>query len=206
LTTESLIWQILLKYCLQYLANEIFPSLPPEVRLLSFHSVQKDPRLSELYSDPLSPRVVENLVGLLPPAVEDTLTTYRFLTPPPESDLQSFMSPILSYYISTVTTPPPPWISTRTSACEICGRDWIPLTYHHLIPKGVHDKVLKRGWHDEHMLNSVAWLCRACHSFVHQMASNEELAKSWFTVDKICERQDVQKWAKWASGVRWKKK
>jgi hypothetical protein len=56
------------------------------------------------------------------------------------------------------------------------------------------------------MLNSVAWLCRSCHSFVHRMASNEELAKEWYTVEKILERADAQDWAHWASRLRWKGK
>lgn len=37
------------------------------------------------------------------------------------------------------------------------------------------------------MLGSVAWLCRACHSFVHRLAGNEELAKGLYTVDLIKE-------------------
>lgn len=147
---------------------------------------------------------VEGLIVAMPPSVVDTLATYSLITIP-DSDLQSFMSPIISSYISAVTVPPPPWISTRTSACEICERDWIPLTYHHLIPRGVHAKVLKRGWHEEQVLNSVAWLCRACHSFVHRMAPNEDLAREWYTIERICEREDVQKWSQWVSKVRWKK-
>lgn len=148
---------------------------------------------------------IEDLANKIPPTVVDTLSAYS-LTTPPASDLQSFVSPIFSSYVSAVTAAPPVWISTRKSACEICDRDWIPLTYHHLIPRGVHAKVLKRGWHEEHTLNSVAWLCRACHSFVHRMASNEELAKDWYTVERICEREDVQKWAQWVGGIRWKKR
>ena len=51
------------------------------------------------------------------------------------------------------------WSKTRTTECEICERE-VPLTYHHLIPREVHDKVRKKKWHPEAMLNSVAWLCR----------------------------------------------
>lgn len=70
----------------------------------------------------------------------------------------------------------------------------------------MHAKVLKRGWHTEDQINNVAWLCRACHSFVHGCASNEELAREWFTVEKLTEREDVQGFAKWVGGVRWKKR
>lgn len=78
------------------------------------------------------------------------------------------------------------------------------MTYHHLIPRQMHDKALKRGWHKEWELGKVAWLCRACHSYVHKIATNEELAKDWYDVDLLLEREDVQKWAGWIGKVRWK--
>ena len=92
------------------------------------------------------------------------------------------------------------------TSCEICNRTWIPLTYHHLIPRGVHAKVLKRAWHTEDQLENVAWLCRACHSFVHRVAGLEELARSYFTVERLLEREDVNAFAGWVGKVRWKAK
>ncbi|EXJ59588.1 hypothetical protein A1O7_03734 [Cladophialophora yegresii CBS 114405] len=186
-----------------YLATEIFSSLPEQLQRLSHQSL-RDEALSEKWSLPLTLTVLEELVAHISGDVIDSLTAYSLIVPP-ESDVESFLAPVLSGYISAVTTPPPKWIDTRTDACEICEREWVPMTYHHLIPKQVHAKVLKRNWHDEHQLNSVAWLCRACHSFVHRMASNEELARDWYTVDLICQREDVQKWAQWVRRVRWKK-
>jgi hypothetical protein len=146
--------------------------------------------------------LLDSLTTAIPLSVSESLSVYGII--PESMDLTEFLRPILSDYISSVTTAPPVWANTRTNACEICERDWIPLSYHHLIPREVHAKVLKRGWHEEWKLNSVAWLCRACHSFVHRMASNEELAREWYTVDRILERDDVQDWAKWVGRVRWK--
>lgn len=171
---------------------------------MSYSLIQNDPSVAETYSEPLTISTREALVESMPASVSDTLTAYN-LVEPPKSDLLSFLTPVLNTYVSAVTAPPPAWHTTRPSACEICGRDWIPLSYHHLIPKAVHAKVLKRGWHEEHMLNKVAWLCRACHSFVHRMASNEELAREWHDIEKILEREDVQKWRAWVGSVRWKK-
>jgi len=37
------------------------------------------------------------------------------------------------------------------------------------------------------------------------MAGNEELAREWYTVERILEREDVQDWARWVSKIRWKK-
>lgn len=190
-----------------YLATEIFSSLPPPLRTIN-HITVKDPTISsaaEAYSLPLTLTTLEDITSLLPPTVPDTLTAYA-LTNPPRSDTTTFLSPILTSYISSATRPPPAPSSTRTSACELCERDWIPLTYHHLIPKAVHARVVKRGWHPQEKLNDVAWLCRACHSFVHRVAGNEELAREWFTVERLRGREDVRKWVGWVGGVRWKKR
>jgi len=147
------------------------------------------------------------LVSFLPTTTTDSLTAYGLLpADDPSALIKTFLNPLISTYISAVTAPPPSFLPTtvRADACEICERDWIPLTYHHLIPRSVHAKVLKRGWHEEWTLNSVAWLCRACHSFVHGIGSNEELAREWFTIDLLREREDVQKWGMWVGKVRWK--
>ncbi|KIW18928.1 hypothetical protein PV08_03217 [Exophiala spinifera] len=187
-----------------YLASEIFNSLPEDLQRLSYHTLQDSPGLSEKWSLPLTLSVYEEVSSHIPGDVTDSLTAYGLIEPP-VSDVQTFIAPVISAYVGGATTPPPKWAETRKNECEICDRDWVPMTYHHLIPRQVHAKALKRNWHEEHQLNSVAWLCRACHSFVHRMATNEELAKEWYTVDRICERDDVQKWAQWVRKVRWKK-
>ncbi|KAL4811526.1 hypothetical protein BDV18DRAFT_129549 [Aspergillus unguis] len=184
---------------IDFIASEIFTALPDNLQTLSYSAVQHSPALSTAYSVPLAHSTLESLSNPLPSSIHDTLATYT-----PDLDAITLLNKALTEYIPSVTRPPPVWASTRASACEICERDWIPLSYHHLIPRGVHDKVRKKGWHDEWMLNSVAWLCRACHSFVHRMASNEELAREWFTVERILEREDVRDWARWVGRVRWK--
>ncbi|KAK4863357.1 hypothetical protein LT330_002135 [Penicillium expansum] len=190
-----------------FLASETFATFPASLQNLSYAAIQHDPTLSTLYippdtDTPLPRATLETLFSPIPVSVTDSLLVYGII--PDAADLLDFLAPVLAEYTSSVTTGPPAWASTRADACEICERDWIPLSYHHLIPRGVHAKVVKKGWHDEWMLNSVAWLCRACHSFVHRMASNEELAREWFTVERICEREDVRDWAMWVGRVRWK--
>ncbi|KAF7716298.1 Uncharacterized protein PECH_005056 [Penicillium ucsense] len=192
-----------------FIAAETFTSFPEALRTLSYAAIQHDEQIASRYvpadtETPLDRPVLEALCATIPGTVPDTLATYGLI--PDANDLPDFFSPIISEYAISVTSAPPVWSATRTDACEICDRDWIPLSYHHLIPRSVHAKVLKRGWHDEWTLNSVAWLCRACHSFVHRMTSNEELAREYYTVDRILEREDVQDWAKWVSRVRWKAK
>lgn len=188
-----------------YLATEIFESLPRDLQTVSYEALKEDEGLSDKWSLPLSLITYEEIAELVSPSVSDTLQSYGLIDPP-KSDLQSFLSPIVAAYLSQATSPPVAWAATKTEACEMCERWWVPLTYHHLIPREVHEKVLKRGWHEERMLQSVAWLCRACHSFVHRMASNEELAREYYTIDKIFAREDVEKFAKWMGTVRWKKR
>ncbi|KAI0338445.1 hypothetical protein BDW22DRAFT_1432483 [Trametopsis cervina] len=116
-------------------------------------------------------------------------------------DAITFLRKVLEDYVVEACAPAPIWTKTRTTECEICERS-IPLTYHHLIPRATHSKVLKKKWHPEALLNSVAWLCRPCHSTVHRVATNEELARQYFTVEQLLEREDIQKWRAYASKQR----
>lgn len=178
--------------------------LPATLQTLSYSKIQNDESLAKQYSGTeVTDADMEILTAPIPVSVSESLSVYGIL--PETMDITAaFLRPVITDYITSVTAAPPAWATTKTEACEICERDWIPLSYHHLIPREVHAKALKRGWHEEFMLNSVAWLCRACHSFVHKMATNEELAREYYTVDRILEREDVQDWAKWVGRVRWK--
>ncbi|OJJ47535.1 hypothetical protein ASPZODRAFT_94072 [Penicilliopsis zonata CBS 506.65] len=185
---------------IDFIAAEVFSSLPPPLQSLTY-----DPSAPTPYHQPppLPQPLLDTLTANIPLEAIDSLLVYGLTDDP-----SRFLAPVLNEYAAAVAAAPPVWASTRahTTACEICDRDWIPLTYHHLIPKQVHAKVLKKGWHEPHMLGSVAWLCRACHSFVHRMASNEVLAREYYTVERILERDEVQQWAKWVGRVRWKAK
>lgn len=41
---------------------------------------------------------------------------------------------------------------------------------------------------------------------MHRVASGEELAKEYFTVERLVEREDVRRFAEWVRKVRWKAK
>ena len=137
----------------EYLTTEVWSSLPEYIRSLS-HDSTKPPGFNESDADSIQ-------LNNIPPSFTDTLVSYS-LVPSEEDDPDApyaFLRKVLDAYIPLAAAPPPVWSSTRTSECEICDRE-VPLTYHHLIPRSVHAKVLKRGWHKEDVLNSVAWLCR----------------------------------------------
>lgn len=128
-----------------YLAQEVWPSLPPAVREATHESRADVPDVDSLPLD------------AVPTSFADTLISYGISD---DSDAASiFLRKTLADYVADATAPPPVWSKTRTSECEICERE-VPLTYHHLIPRQVHAKALRKGWHSQAMLNSVAWLCR----------------------------------------------
>lgn len=136
-----------------YLAQETWASLPEAFWTASHETAQSSTLLTS--PDDLD---AENLpLESTPPAFSDSLTAYGYATDR-ESALD-FLRLAIRDYLKDVCAAPPPWSSTRTQLCELCERD-LPLTYHHLIPRSVHAKVLKKKWHPENMLNSVAWLCR----------------------------------------------
>ncbi|KAM5351773.1 hypothetical protein ACJ41O_004496 [Fusarium nematophilum] len=191
-----------------YLASEIFESLPVELQELDYRTWRESQALQDRYSLPLTK---DSLASLrLSPAILETLTTYSLMSSDPfaTSDLPSspeaFLLPIITSYITPLIDPPPATASTRADACEICERSWINLSYHHLIPRFVHDKAVKRGWHRKEDLQNVAWLCGACHRFVHHFKNHEELARDYYTVELLLEEEEVQRWAAWVGKLRWK--
>lgn len=191
-----------------YLARSIFDAFPAALKTLSHRSWRESRDLQEQFSLPLTPESLSELD--FSPPVPETLVAYHLVAADfaPHSDLpattEHFMMPILTSYIETLTRPPPASWATRTEACEICERDWIPLSYHHLIPRAVHEKVVKRGWHQMADLQNVAWLCGACHRFVHNFKSHEQLAREYYTVDLLLAADEVQKFASWVGRLRWK--
>jgi hypothetical protein len=163
------------------------------------------PSLRERYSLPLTGADIDDILPALDASVRESLETYGIIDESKQG-INEFLAAVLSAYVNAVSTPPPPPGSTKgqVTACEICGRDWINLTYHHLIPRFVHDKVIKRGWHRPEELNNVAWLCGACHRFVHRFANHEDLAKNYYTVELLLQEEEIVSFATWVSRLRWK--
>ncbi|KAJ6783950.1 hypothetical protein PWT90_02133 [Aphanocladium album] len=193
---------------IEYLAHEIFENFPEELKEIDYRSWRNSQDLQDQFSLPLTMDSLESLN--LPLSISETLKTYSLIAPDPtlSSSLpptaEAFILPALSAYLGTLTTAPPATRETRAEECEICERSWIPLSYHHLIPRFVHEKVVKRGWHKKEDLQNVAWLCGACHRFVHHFKNHEELARDYYTVELLLAEEEVQQWANWASKLRWK--
>ncbi|OTA65800.1 hypothetical protein K449DRAFT_391768 [Hypoxylon sp. EC38] len=189
-----------------YIAAETFHALPYELKTLDYYTYTKSPDLqTRYYAVPLTGASIPSLLPALDPAVADSLSTYG-VTREPAQGIDEFLAPILTSYLATLSTAPPPPRSTIREAdgCEVCGRDWVPLSYHHLIPRMVHSKAVKRGWHRAEDLQNVAWLCGACHRFVHRFAGHEELARRYYTVELLMAEEQVRRWADWVGRLRWK--
>ncbi|KAG6036876.1 hypothetical protein E4U41_005459 [Claviceps citrina] len=193
---------------IDYLAGTIFEGFPNALKQLDHRSWRESNELQAQFALPLAP---ENLSVLdLPLSISETLVTYDLIAADPTLDsplpatTEHFLVPIMTSYIETLITPPPASWASRTDACEICERNWIPLSYHHLIPRFVHEKVVKRGWHHKEDLQNVAWLCGACHRFVHQFKTHEELARDYYSVELLLAEDEVRKFAAWVGRFGWK--
>lgn len=190
---------------IDYIAAETFACLPAELKTLDYFTYAEDQDIQTRYAVPLTGDNVASIMPSLDPSVAESLLTYG-ITDESKQGIEEFLAPVLTAFMASISTPPPAPTSTKQSVkeCEICGRDWVRLTYHHLIPRFVHAKVVKRGWHRKEDLQNVAWLCGACHQFVHRFASHEELARYYHTVDLLLEQEEIANFAKWVGRVRWK--
>jgi hypothetical protein len=81
--------------------------------------------------------------------------------------------------------------------CDLCGREK-PLTFHHLIPKAVHRRrrFQKRHTKDE-MRSRGLYLCKLCHSGIHDLISEKELAENFATREALLSHPGVHKHVAW---------
>ncbi|KAI0098407.1 hypothetical protein F4814DRAFT_453487 [Daldinia grandis] len=190
-----------------YIATETFRALPEELKTIDYHEYTKDATLQARFAHrlPLTGADAPTILASLDPAVADSLSTYS-ITREPAQGTDEFLAPILTGFLSQLGTAPRAPRATLLDAdgCELCGRDWVPLSYHHLVPRFVHGKAVRRGWHRVQDLQSVAWLCGACHRFVHRFAGHEELARRYYTVELLMGEEGVRRWVEWVGRLRWK--
>lgn len=84
-------------------------------------------------------------------------------------------------------------------ACQVCER-MVRRTRHHVFPREVH-KALKKKGYDAKLLSTTIAICRMCHSTIHRLFTNEQLAESYYTVELLLEDERFLKYAKWASNL-----
>ncbi|WP_409253387.1 HNH endonuclease [Bacillus sp. SCS-153A] len=70
--------------------------------------------------------------------------------------------------------------------CELCLRDEVETTRHHLTPKEEGGTFLP-----------TAQLCKACHKQIHSLYTNEELAARLSTLKDLRKDEKIAKFIKW---------
>lgn len=86
------------------------------------------------------------------------------------------------------------------AACELCGRVQLPLTRHHLIPQSQHQRNrAKRQFERDEMQTRIALLCRPCHSQVHAVLENQQLALHYHNIEALRGHPEIAKFAAWLS-------
>ncbi|MFP7478053.1 HNH endonuclease [Terribacillus saccharophilus] len=74
----------------------------------------------------------------------------------------------------------------QTGRCELCGRDEVTLTEHHLIPKEMGGTFL-----------DTSMICIPCHKQIHALYTNEELAARLPSIEALRTDEKLSKYIKW---------
>ena len=84
--------------------------------------------------------------------------------------------------------------------CKLCNRDK-KLTFHHLIPKKVHNKnYIKNKLDIQVDVNEYGIeICTDCHSFIHRKIDHLNLALSYNTIEKLKSHPEVNSFIEWVS-------
>jgi len=78
--------------------------------------------------------------------------------------------------------------------CELCERDSVKLTSHHLIPKTLHGrKSFRKKFTKDEMRNRQVNLCEACHMKVHKTITEKELGLNYNTLDSLRAHPEIEK-------------
>jgi hypothetical protein len=89
-------------------------------------------------------------------------------------------------------------IPAKPVACELCGRTIASLTQHHLIPRTRHrNKRVRKHFSRAEMLTRILWVCRPCHSHIHTVLTEKELAMHFNNRTALLQHPDIQRFVDW---------
>lgn len=81
--------------------------------------------------------------------------------------------------------------------CEFCGR-LKELTFHHYIPKKLHNNKLFRKLYDvEYMRTHGVDLCKDCHKTIHKFFTEKELGKNYNDKNKLFSDKRIRDFVAW---------
>lgn len=72
------------------------------------------------------------------------------------------------------------------NTCELCGREQVETTVHHLLPKEMGGT-----------FGPNANLCIPCHKQIHALYRNEEIAARLTTIDRLKNDEQLARFIKW---------
>lgn len=88
----------------------------------------------------------------------------------------------------------------KLGSCELCGRNDIEVTRHHLIPKTRHSNKRNQKLSDRDEVRSrMADLCRPCHGFIHKVLTEKQMELEFNTVEALRAHPEIAKFAEWVA-------
>jgi epoxyqueuosine reductase QueG len=82
--------------------------------------------------------------------------------------------------------------------CALCASDRL-ITFHHLIPRTCHrNKWFRKQFSRTEMQQRGIFMCRRCHSFIHQQFSEKELVGNLNTLVSLLASDVVIRYVAWA--------
>ncbi len=88
-------------------------------------------------------------------------------------------------------------LPTKPLHCELCGRPE-QLTKHHLIPRMRHrNKRIQKQFNRTELHSRILWVCRPCHSHIHNVLTEHELANVYNTRDILLNHPAIQRFIVW---------
>ncbi len=90
-------------------------------------------------------------------------------------------------------------LEKQESCCEMCEREGVVLTEHHLIPRAVHTKkAFIRRFGKEEMRNRKLMCCKLCHDGIHDIIPDEKkLARDFNTLELLLGDERISKHVEW---------
>ena len=89
-------------------------------------------------------------------------------------------------------------IPAKPAACELCGRTTVNLTQHHLIPRTRHrNKRVQKQFSRSEMQTHILWVCRPCHSHIHTVLTEKELAMRFNNRTALLQHPDIRQFVEW---------
>lgn len=88
--------------------------------------------------------------------------------------------------------------NSKLTHCELCAR-CCPLTFHHLIPRKLHRRNYFKRHFSKEALQQGIMICQPCHRGLHKLFSEMELAKHYFSLERLQNSEPVQRHVAWVA-------